>query len=341
MKTPFLSVIIPIYKVEDYLERCVKSVLNQDYRDIEVILVDDGSPDRCPQLCDELAKTDDRIVVIHKPNGGLSSARNAGIEVAKGEYLAFLDSDDQWAEGKLKEVMNQLSGCAIEMLLFDAIDIYNGGIKMKRNNHGLFDKSFKVLNKEAYYSELIRTGDLHESACTKIIARDFLINNNLIFCQGITGEDTEWMFRLLRCVTCIAISNVELFLCTNSRVGSIQNSIKAKNIKDLIGTIDKSLAYYSGHNDDPIKKYELEHCAYLVANATGLLRYIDDRKEKNELIEALRQKTFLFTYASNSKTKKVKLVYNIFGYDVLVWFLDMYLCLKKKNIVNRKRKIYE
>ena len=85
MNTPFLSVIIPIYKVEDYLERCVKSVLNQDFKDIEVILVDDGSPDRCPQICDEFAKTDERIKVLHKPNGGLSSARNAGIEIAVGE----------------------------------------------------------------------------------------------------------------------------------------------------------------------------------------------------------------------------------------------------------------
>lgn len=338
---PKLSVIIPIYKVEDYLDRCVMSVLNQDYRDLEVILVDDGSPDRCPQICDEFARKDARVRVFHKKNGGLSSARNKGIEEAKGKYLAFLDSDDQWADGRLKEVMNLLSGHEVEMLLFDTIDIYNGGIKMKRNNHGLFDNSFKVLDKEAYYSELIRIGDLHESACTKIILREFLIKNNLSFSYGITGEDTEWMFRLLRCITRVAISNVELFLCTNSRVGSIQNSIRAKNIWDLIGTIDKSLAYYSEHNDAPIKKYELEHCAYLVANATGLLRYIDDRNEKRELIEALRQKTFLFGYCSNYKTKKVKLANKIFGYDGLVRILDMYLCLKKKNIVSRKRKINE
>ena len=104
---PKLSVIIPIYKVENYLERCVKSVLNQDYRDFEVILVDDGSPDRCPQICDDLARMDDRIVVVHKTNGGLSAARNSGIEIAKGEYLVFLDSDDQWAEDKLRPLMEQ------------------------------------------------------------------------------------------------------------------------------------------------------------------------------------------------------------------------------------------
>ena len=86
---PKLSVIIPVYKVEDYLERCVRSVLNQSYKDVELVLVDDGSPDRCPQICDELATEDGRIKVVHKKNGGLASARNEGIKNATGEYLAF------------------------------------------------------------------------------------------------------------------------------------------------------------------------------------------------------------------------------------------------------------
>lgn len=89
-----ISIIVPIYNVEKYLGRCVDSLINQTYTNIEIILVDDGSPDNCPQLCDELAKTDDRIVVLHKPNGGLSDARNAGIAVAKGDFIGFVDSDD-------------------------------------------------------------------------------------------------------------------------------------------------------------------------------------------------------------------------------------------------------
>lgn len=91
-----ISVIIPVYKAEPYLAACVESVLAQTYQDFEIILVDDGSPDNCPRMCDEFAARDSRIRVIHKENGGLSSARNAGIEAAKGEYLAFLDSDDLW-----------------------------------------------------------------------------------------------------------------------------------------------------------------------------------------------------------------------------------------------------
>ena len=94
MENPKVSILVPIYNVEKYLPRCIESVLSQDFRDYELILVDDGSPDQCPQICDEYAKKDSRIKVVHKQNGGLVSARLAGFMEARGEYLVFLDSDD-------------------------------------------------------------------------------------------------------------------------------------------------------------------------------------------------------------------------------------------------------
>lgn len=94
MKKELISVIVPVYKVEKYLDRCVASIVNQTYHNLEIILVDDGSPDRCGEMCDVWAQKDDRIRVIHKPNGGLSDARNAGIEQAQGRFLGFVDSDD-------------------------------------------------------------------------------------------------------------------------------------------------------------------------------------------------------------------------------------------------------
>lgn len=94
MALPLISVIVPIYKVENYLKECVDSILNQLYKNLEIILVDDGSPDSCPEMCDAFALMDERIKVIHKPNGGLSDARNAGLDIAKGAYVAFVDSDD-------------------------------------------------------------------------------------------------------------------------------------------------------------------------------------------------------------------------------------------------------
>lgn len=103
-----VSVIIPVYKVEKYLERCVNSVLNQTYENIEIILVDDGSPDNCPALCDEIAAKNDRVSVVHKENGGLSSARLAGFEVANGTFVLFVDSDDYIANNMIEKLVNAI-----------------------------------------------------------------------------------------------------------------------------------------------------------------------------------------------------------------------------------------
>lgn len=102
MKEELISVIVPVYKVEEYLEKCANSILNQTYKNLELILVDDGSPDGCPEICDKIAKQDKRVKVIHKKNAGVSAARNDGIKSAKGKFVAFVDSDD-WIEPEMYE----------------------------------------------------------------------------------------------------------------------------------------------------------------------------------------------------------------------------------------------
>ena len=121
-----ISVIVPVYKVEPYLDRCVKSVVDQTFSDLEIILVDDGSPDNCPAMCDAWAARDSRVRVIHKPNGGLSDARNTGMAAATGEYISFVDSDDWIAAEMLERLIQALerdqsdiAACAVEMVWED------------------------------------------------------------------------------------------------------------------------------------------------------------------------------------------------------------------------------
>lgn len=129
MRQPEISVIVPIYNVEPYLCRCVDSILNQTFRDIEVLLVDDGSPDGCGAICDEYAARDARVRVIHKKNGGLSSARNAGIDEAAGEWLAFVDSDD-WMDLDMLEILHtaairhgaQIAECSYRRIYPDRVE---------------------------------------------------------------------------------------------------------------------------------------------------------------------------------------------------------------------------
>lgn len=110
-----LSIIVPIYNVEPYLRRCIDSILAQTYRDFEIILVDDGSPDGCPAICDEYARKDSRVVVIHKENGGLSDARNAGLDIARGEYIGFVDSDDLIHPQMYEVLIHFLETCSADI----------------------------------------------------------------------------------------------------------------------------------------------------------------------------------------------------------------------------------
>ena len=115
---PTISVIIPVYKVERYLDACVASVVGQTYPDLEIILVDDGSPDNCPALCDAWAAKDTRIRVIHRSNGGLSAARNSGLDVCTGDYIAFVDSDDRLGPETLERALRAQQRSGADLVLF-------------------------------------------------------------------------------------------------------------------------------------------------------------------------------------------------------------------------------
>ena len=179
-----ISVIVPVYKVQDYLDECIESVVNQTYRDLEIILVDDGSPDRCPQMCDEWAKKDGRIRVIHKKNGGLSDARNVGLDKAKGEYIAFVDSDD-WVEldcfEKLYEVLHQHPDCAISSC---SLWIYTDG---RKEPHGQWDfKETKFVEPEEYADKMLLMESQH-TACCKLYKRE--VFRDIRYRKGHNNED--------------------------------------------------------------------------------------------------------------------------------------------------------
>lgn len=181
-----LSIIIPVYNVEDTLERCVQSVVRQTFGDFEVILVDDGSPDNCPQLCDEWAQRDNRIRVIHKQNGGLSDARNAGLDLAKGDYITFVDSDDYLAEDTYANAMLQTEDADIVEFPF-----------VKETN-GKFQTTIK-LTKEDYHNRdsywLKGHAYEHSYAWNKIYRRALF--NNIRFPKGVVFEDVATLPLLL------------------------------------------------------------------------------------------------------------------------------------------------
>lgn len=129
-----VSIIVPIYNVEKYLSKCIESILSQTYKNIEIILVDDGSPDNSPQICDEYAKKDDRIIVIHKANGGVSSARNAGIDIATGKYIGFVDPDDYIENNMYELMMNKIEEYQANIVIC-GYDYINENYTVERHYH--------------------------------------------------------------------------------------------------------------------------------------------------------------------------------------------------------------
>lgn len=335
---PTLSVIIPVYRVEDYLVRCVESVLTQDFRNIEVILVDDGSPDRCPEICDELSKKDERIKVIHKQNGGLSSARNAGISSARGKYLSFLDSDDQWAPGKLNEVMHSVKQADSDILILNSINLYDDGTLMKTECPPYMKPGVTIYPINEIYEHLIKNGNLQEQAGTHIVKRDFILKNSLYFEEGLLGEDTEWMLRALRLVQIVAVTDIYLQIYTSGRPGAITRTTTTKNVQHLIDIINKSIAFYDLHPNSSLRKYELAHCSYLWSTALGLFSYVaqEDKHLIKSYLKKIRKQLDIY---SHPKSKLVGLVYKILGFDLTSMLLAEYIKLHRKNIVNRKIRV--
>ena len=185
---PKLSIIVPVYKVEQYIHKCVDSILNQTFTDFELILVDDGSPDNCGKICDEYAQKDKRVRVIHKENGGLSDARNAGLEEAVGEYVSFIDSDD-WVDLDLySDVLAYACTNQLDVVCFDVYEVKGEKIKVQNR----YDENKVFSGEDALYK--ILTDEIDNSACSKVYKRDLW--NEVKFPVGKCFEDVATTYKV-------------------------------------------------------------------------------------------------------------------------------------------------
>ena len=192
MNDSLISVIVPVYKVEEYLDECVQSLINQTYTNLEIILVDDGSPDGCPQMCDDWANKDSRIRVIHKVNGGLSSARNAGLDEATGDYISFVDSDDFFDEKmyeKLYEGITRSQNIGISTIKFYSFE--KGEISIFNPK---WDSKEDVLVKAKDFGILTLKQETCHAATNKLYKRSLL--EKVSFREGKINEDVLFMHDL-------------------------------------------------------------------------------------------------------------------------------------------------
>lgn len=201
MKEPLISVIVPVYKVEKYLNRCVKSIINQTYGNLEIILVDDGSPDCCPAMCDAWKEKDNRIKVIHKTNGGLSDARNAGMKAANGELMGFVDSDD-W-------IAPDMYQCLYATMKADNSDVVACGVELVWEDGTLSRMLTKtgrcVLNREEAMAALIEESWLKQPVWYKLYKADII--RNILFPVAKYHEDAFWSYQAIGAAERVSVTD--------------------------------------------------------------------------------------------------------------------------------------
>lgn len=256
------SIIIPIYNVEKYIRQCIDSVLTQTFHDYEIILVNDGSPDKCPIICDDYASKYNMIKVIHKKNGGLSDARNFGLDIAQGEYVMFLDSDDWWDDPNALLKINKI----IQLSNPDII------ICGKKKYYALDNKIGDVIIPRKYNYNISNTEIIKKYmqenifvACAwdKIIKRELIEKDHQRFVVGQFSEDIEWCCKLLMKNTKIDVIEDAFYVYRQQVSTSITANIGIKNIYNIIDVIER---YASKNSSIPILNFLANQYILLITN---------------------------------------------------------------------------
>ena len=276
------SIVIPVYNVAPYLRECVDSVLAQNSTDYEIILVDDGSTDNSPAICDEYAEKYSQIKVIHKANGGLSDARNFGTKEAQGDYLMFLDSDDFW-NGKniLFEIYNIIKENNPDLIIHELSSFYDLEkiIPRKFKNEGIQKFSLDFKND---LKELVNNDIYYATACNKIIKTSIIKENNIEFSKGKLHEDVAWCADIIPYVSSYSLYKKPFYYYRKEREGSLTVQIKPKNIIDLIDIISEKENLLSKINGG--LSY-LSYNYYIYLNNINLLEEEQKQKYLKKLIE--------------------------------------------------------
>ena len=229
MMKDLISVIIPVYNVEDYLRKCVDSVLAQTYENLEIILVDDGSPDNCGAICDEYKEKDDRIVVIHKPNGGLSDARNAGLDIANGDYIGFVDSDDFIEKDMFEYLYSILIDNKADISSCEVYNFFTDG------KYDIKESSYFSIEGRMDSIKCVLESKVSMHVVTKLCKRS--IFDGLRFKVGKNYEDAFIMIDLLDRIDRAVFTDVQKYYYRR-REGSISKTISLEHLCDIVEAHD-------------------------------------------------------------------------------------------------------
>ncbi len=321
MNEPLISVIVPVYKVEQYLHKCVNSIRNQTYKNLEILLVDDGSPDRCSEMCDELAKQDSRIRVLHKENGGLSSARNAGLDIMQGEYVGFVDSDD-WIEAEMYETLlcliqehnAKIAACGISM------DRPDGGVAYF-NPFYPQETDVSVFSSRDALRELTQHNRITNSVCDKLFHRSVFTDCRMTV--GQINEDFEIMPMCLEKSPVIAYSPRPMYHYLMTPSSITRGGFRPVHFTES-RLSRKRMAYYREHYPD-IYPYAVAGHAEICLNVVDLSAGIEQcAQERALLMQELRTLVRPAVFRLLSQKNKIKYLLFRISPRLFVRFMKRY-----------------
>lgn len=291
-----ISVIVPVYKVEQYLDKCIDSIVKQTYLNLEIILVDDGSPDNCPQICDKWAKLDNRIKVIHKTNGGLSDARNAGLKIASGDYIAFVDSDDYIETDMYEFLMNQIESSNADMAICNLEYVDSNG-NIVRNDSTCWDGCFsskEVLTRWCHVYNVVVWNKLYKRKCW----------DNICFPKGKIHEDNFVMYKV--------IFNCDKIICSKQKKYNYMqrnDSIMSSRINpkrfDAVQACCEAYKFYQENDLSDISSELVHTLGNYFFDLNGRINKFSCNAEEYRYIKGIK-KLFYNTYFVNAGQKNIK-----------------------------------
>lgn len=302
-----ISLIIPVYNSEKYLEETLNSVIRQRFSDFEVILVDDGSTDKSGSLCDQFAAVHQNISVLHKKKGGQSSARNLGIRAAKGEFLAFLDSDDLLCDKDSFVSLSKRMVGNTDIILFRYFKYYSPG---SISDCGISMSGLDGRDKTDVLNELVKRDAFFCSCWSKCVRRSLVIDNSLFFDENLACEDMDWYFSVVEKAENIVVID-KPFVYYRQRPNSVTASFKPESIDGFIYTVEKWEKILQRIDGPRLKETLLSALAKLYCNL--LISFSRHQKELQNQRQRIFNLRHLLKYNLNPRTKRIRLCESVLG----------------------------
>lgn len=313
MENQLISVILPIYNVELYLKECIESVIHQTYRNLEIILVDDGSTDNSSEICDSYLKVDDRIKVIHKKNGGLSDARNVGIDASNGEYIALIDSDDLVHCQFIEDLYHV---CAESNLLVSAcryVDFTDSKDITNSTNNSKSVLTGRNYIKSIYEGSNVKYGFV---AWNKLYHRSLF--NKIKYPVGRIYEDTFTTYKLLLEAENVGLIDSELYYYRIRSESIMTQRLSFKKVKDGVDADASVVKYFFDHYDkDLLTKTSSYFCKQTISTYYKSIKYMDkdEIQESKYYLKSIYRNTWKYCKKTNMGfLKKV-----LFGFIYIIW----------------------